>query len=244
MKQYFFQLVFFFLFSTFSNAQVLNVENKRQIFENGLSGSIEFGLDYNRSKQTDWEFKMTSHLQWKREDWGVLLLNEINFDKGGDTEFSNEGYQHLRINRHLNKKYSFELFIQNQYDPIRDIANRRLAGVGGRYKLPHDNFLGISSFYEYEKMVDDDIFSTIRLSTYLNIQIQINSKFFIQNSFYFQPNSRNLLDYRVLEEFSLVFEISEKISCTNNFNILYDSEPPPGISKYIYRFENGFIYSF
>ena len=40
------------------------------------------------------------------------------------------------------------------------------------------------------------------------------------------------------------FEISEKISCTNNFNILYDSEPPPGISKYIYRFENGFIYSF
>ena len=68
MKFYFFIFSFNIILTT-----LVNVENKRQSDDNGLSGTIEFSFDYNDSEQIDWEFNNTSHIQWNSLVLGVFF---------------------------------------------------------------------------------------------------------------------------------------------------------------------------
>ena len=124
-------LIITFISHTLSlSSQIVNVDSKRQSEEKGLSGITEFTFDFNKSVQTDWEFSNITYLQWDNEKWSVLILNETNLDRAAGIDFSNDGYQHLRVSKHLNKIYTLESYLQNQYDPVRDIKNRKLAGLG------------------------------------------------------------------------------------------------------------------
>ena len=225
-------------------AQVVNVESKRQSDEKGISGVVEFSFDYNKSKNIDWEFTSVSYLQWDSFNWSVLFLNEINLDRAGGVDFSNDGYQHLRISHHLNSKNSLESFIQNQYDPVRDIKNRKIYGLGYRHNLFKNNFFGISSFYEDELLVGDIENKTIRFSTYLKIKFYLNKYITISSTTYYQPDFYNLTDYRLSNDNTLIFEINHKISLTNTFEISYDTFPAAGIPNLIFGIKNGLVYNF
>ena len=121
------------------------------------------------------EFSNITYLQWDNEKWSVLLLNETNLDRAAGIDFSNDGYQHLRISKHLNKIYTIESYLQNQYDPVRDIKNRKLAGLGGRLKLIKSCVLGLSTFYEKEEITNETI-NDIRISSSLQIKFDFGKK--------------------------------------------------------------------
>ena len=131
-------------------SQVVNVESKRQSNEKGWSGTTILSFDYNSSEQVDWEFSNTSYFQWDNNNWSFLLLNEINFDRAGGIDFENEGYQHLRLSKHVSSIFTSETYLQNQFDPIKKIQNRKLFGTGIRARLSNKNYIGISTFYELE----------------------------------------------------------------------------------------------
>ena len=241
----FFSLLIIFLFINYNLfSQVINVEGKRQSQTKGLSGVIEFSFDYKKSKNLDWEFTSLSYLQWDNVSWSILFLNEINLDRAGGIDFSNDGYQHLRLSNHLNSKYTIESFIQNQYDPVRDIKNRKLYGLGLRYKIIDDNFIGLSSFYENELLEGDVVNNTIRLSTYLQLKFDLNQYVLLSSTTYFQPDLFKLIDYKISNENVLLFIINDKFSFSNSFEISYDAFPAENIPNVIYGIQNGFVYSF
>lgn len=238
------RLILLFLITpiiTFS--QIVNVEEKRQSDKKGISGFTKFSFNYKKAKKKDWELSNKSYVQWDNKSWSILLLNEINIDRADGIDFSNDGYQHLRISRHLNK-ISIESFLQNQYDPIRSIKNRKLTGAGIRFKIRKKYDVGISSFYENEILNDDSKLSALRLNTYFNIEIDINEALLFQTTTYIQPNINKFGDCKTFNETSIKVKISDKFSLSNTFSGSYDTYPATGVPEVIYSIKNGLIYKF
>ena len=103
----------------------------------------------------------------------ILLINEIDLNRAGDKDFANDGFQHLRIIYQLNKGFAIESFIQNQHDLVHDIQNRQLAGLGLRKTFQKLGIFGISTFYEYEELVNEVINDDFRLSLYNRLSFNI-----------------------------------------------------------------------
>ena len=224
--------------------QVVNIEQKRQSDERGWSGTTEFSFDYNSSEQIDWEFNNTSYLQWDNSNWSVLFLNEINFDRAGGIDFENDGFQHLRISSHMNSRITSETFIQNQFDPVRKIENRKLIGTGFRLKLVKGNFIGLSCFYEIERQTFELLNKDIRFSTYLQLDFNLSDKIQVFSNSYFQPNVQQFSDIKFSTESQLNFQIIKNFYLTNSLEILYDSSPVDGINKMAFSLQNGIKFNF
>ena len=216
----------------------------RQSDIDGWSGTTEFSFDYNDSEQIDWEFNNTSYLQWDKESWSLLLLNEINLDRAGDVDFENDGFQHIRLSKHLSDAYTFENFIQNQFDPVRKIENRKLLGSGLRLKLSDGNFMGISTFYEMETLTDNILSRDFRLSSYLQLDVIISDNINFLSTTYLQPNIMKFSDIRISNESQVNFELNQKIALTNTIEAIYDALPANGVKKLSYRIQNGIRYKF
>ena len=225
-------------------SQVVNVEGKRQSDDKGWSGTTEFSFDYNESEQIDWELNNTSYLQWDNESWSLLLLNEINYDRAGGVDFENDGFQHLRISKHLNPRYTSETFIQNQFDPVRKIENRKLFGSGVRMKLSEKNFIGASTFYELETLTNNMENNDVRLSTYLQLDFDISEKIQFLTTTYVQPNIKQFTDFKLSTESQLNFEITKNLSFTNTIEAIYDTYPAYGVKELSYRLQNGIQFNF
>ena len=231
-------------------SQVVNVEGKRQSDEKGWSGSTLFSFDYNRSAQIDWEFNNTTYLQWDNDRWSILLLNEINIDEAGGAVFENDGFQHLRFSKLINPTFTSETFIQNQFDPVRRIENRKLIGTGVRVKLIKRNFVGIAAFYERELLTPDIINpdvrmnKDVRLSSYLQLDFDISKNIQFLSTTYFQPNIKMFSDYRLSTESQLNFQITTNFQITNTVEVMYDSSPASGVNELTFRLQNGIQFTF
>ena len=237
-------LIIISIFHTLSlSSQIVNVDSKRQSDEQGLSGITEFKFDFNKSVQTDWEFSNITYLQWDNEKWSVLILNETNLDRAAGIDFSNDGYQHLRISKDLNKIYRIESYLQNQYDPIRDIKNRKLAGLGVRMKFIKSCFFGLSTFYEKEELTNETI-NDIRISSSLQLKFDFEKNISISTTTYYQPSTKNLNDSKSSNETILLINLNDRLSISNTLSTNYDTNPAKDIPNLIYRFENGLIYYF
>ena len=77
-------------------------------------------------------------------------------------------------------------FIQNQYDPVRNIKNRQLAGLGIRMKLKNFGSVGQATFYEKELLTNDLEINDLRLST------SIQLRYIFDNSLSFTTSSNIL----------------------------------------------------
>ena len=225
-------------------SQVENVEGMRQSDEKGWSGTTEFSFDYNDSEQIDWEFNNTTYLQWDNDSWSLLLLNEINYDRAGGVDFENDGFQHLRVSKHLYPRYTSETFVQNQFDPVRKIKNRKLFGTGVRMKLSEKNFIGVSTFYELETLNNNVVNKDIRLSTYLQLYFDISERIQFLTTTYIQPNIEQFADFKLSTESQLNLEITKNLSFTNTIEAIYDTYPASGVKEFSYRLQNGIKFNF
>ena len=232
------------LFPGFIFSQIVNIEDKRQSDKTGWSGFTEFIFNYNQSTKTDWEFSNISYLQWDKDVWSILFLNEINLDRAGGVDFANDGFQHLRISHHLNTKYTLESFLQNQYDPVRKIENRKLVGSGIRIKFPKIWVVGISSFYEYEQLSNNLVNKDFRLNIYTQLSVNFLEHVQFSNIMYFQPKFTNFSDWRFSSEATISISLSSKLFFRNSFIVGYDSCPAFEVPNTICQIKNSVRYKF
>ena len=133
--------------------------------------------------------------------------------------------------------------MQNQYDPIRDIKNRKLAGLGVRVKFIKSCFFGLSTFYEKEELTNETI-NDIRISSSLQLKFDFEKNISISTTTYYQPSTKNLNDSKSSNETILLINLNDRLSISNTLSTNYDTNPAKDIPNLIYRFENGLIYYF
>ncbi len=238
------------LTSSLTIAQVVNIESRRMRSDTtGWIGTAEASFQFSKSVDEIFDLGALIHLQFKGKNDIWLFLNEMRIIKGAGTQFVNSGFAHVRYNRKITKEFlRWEFFAQYQYNKALEVGQRVLAGTGPRFKLyDSDKFRAyVASLYmfEYQESVDKLIIErNHRTSSYLSFTFDFNRVEF-SNTVYFQPNMRDLKDYRVLSQSDLMFKIFENLKFKTGFNYRYDTRPFPGVPKTTYYLTNGLRFEF
>jgi len=219
-------LILLLLLTTFCNAQIiLNAESLRVDMlagEQNWSGNA--GINFSFVKNTNDIYNISTKLAlgYNGDDNLWMIISNFHFQKIEGNAFENSGMQHFRYNREFkNTPFTFEAFLQGQYDRIYKVDFRALAGVGARIKLTKNIeikskvntnnhvdtsenksriYFGSSIMYEYEKVSETNmkvINKDFRSSNYLSFSLYPTSKFSIISTTYYQPRISFLKDYRL-----------------------------------------------
>jgi hypothetical protein len=216
----------------------------------GWSGSIGLNISVTKNVKELFKIKNDIHVQYKNPKHLVLFMNKISFDRADGADFVNKGVQHLRYNYRFNKRLSWEVFLQNQYNAISKIDYRRLAGTGIRYKLSKSEkykaYIGSLLMYENEKTTEAFAiyYQDRRNSSYLSFSLYFTDNISFISTSYYQPRLNKFSDYRVAHQSAVAFKILKNLSFKTAFNFTYDAFPVLGIPQKEYDLTSGLVYSF
>ena len=228
-------------------SQVVNTERIRfTSAEQRWSGNFDFNFGLNQTKVGQTLVLNTNgkvQLNQGKNKWmllsGYALVQFLNIDEPDAVpkNFNNAQFAHLRYNRELSEKITWEVFVQEQWDEVHEIDLRLLAGTGPRFQLLQTDssqiYLGTLYMYEHENTSPEDIFEPNRdhrLSTYLSLGFTFKN-FLINHISYFQPNLQKFDDFRVNSETSFRVRIDKRVSLKTSFMLIYDSKPPFTVRK-------------
>ncbi|MCF6241347.1 MAG: DUF481 domain-containing protein [Bacteroidales bacterium] len=245
-------VLLFYIFWQSVDAQVVNVEKKRKGDKEGFQGKIGLGFQLLDNGKSVMQFNNNIDLQYRKGAHLILLLNDLNMMRVDDENIVNSGFQHLRYNYTI-KDSSFlqiDAFGQSQYNSIKLLTQRFVAGLGPRFRLLNTDqarvYIGAPVMYEYEKLSDSltTITRFIRLDVYASISWDITQSLKLKSITYYQPHISRFVDYRISSETIFSFKITDKLAFNTGFEATYDSEPPEDIQKLFYYWRNKLSFLF
>ncbi len=244
-------LIILFLLTSAAQAQIVNIENQRlQAKENGWLGSIGLNMTYIKNTREIWQIGSRVRVQYHQDKHTALWLSELNFVKAGQSDFLNNGFEHLRYNYELTDsgRLVVEAFRQMQYNKVQKIKLRSLFGAGFRYNvIDRDSAqvnLGLHAMYEFEELSNEESNRHFRMSSYLSFDFQFNKNLGINSITYYQPDIANFTDFRMSNETSLRTKITEKLDLKVIFRVTYDEKPPEGVPQNTVYLMNGVVFRF
>ncbi len=241
-----------FAFSAGVYGQVVNIEKKRKGHKDGFAGVVEFGLDLVDNNKHIVKFTNSIDLQYKKASHVWIFLNDIKLMQVNDNNLINDGFQHLRYN-YTFKDSSFvtlEAFTQYQYNTVKRIERRFLAGSGFRFRLVSTDdltlYLATLGMYEYEKRSNDqkEVLETVRLTSYISVSWDILENLNLKHISYYQPSFQNFYNYRLASESSINIKITSMLFFKASLNYTIDSHPSEGVNRTFYTLENALLFKF
>ena len=230
-------------------AQVINIENKRFLNDtNGFIGRSDLNFNVTQNTQQVISLGINVHMQYQYNKHRFLAISDIAFIKAAQTDFVNNGYQHLRYSYKLNKHITWESFTQAQYNVVLKLDRRYLAGTGPRVKILKKNNFRIYTaalyMYEYQVQNNESIIQyNHRMSSYVTFNIGFNKLDFSNTTFY-QPMLSNFNNFRIASDSNLDILLTGHFNFRVGFNMLYDTNQPPGIPALVYTLKNGLSFKF
>ena len=236
-------IIILILISLSAKSQLVNVETKRKSLKEGLQGFVSLSANFTKNTKEIWQAKNIISLQYKKKAHLVLLLNDISFMKVDEGDLINTGFQHFRYN-YTFKDTSFltlEAFVQHQYNKVKSLKTRIIAGGGPRFKITDKSYGKFYLYicplvmYEYEYLTEDiknlknpndKETNVLKGDFYVSIGYEINKTFSISNVTYYQPDLSNWSDYRISCDTGLKLKFTDKLALTIIYSLDYDSKPP------------------
>lgn len=242
------------------NAQVVNTERIRfSPTTQKWTGNFDFNFGLNRTNAGQTFVLKTNgkvQFQKQREKWMLLSgyssvqFLDIDTPDAVPKRFNTVQFTHLRYNRKLQKKLTWEAFIQEQWDEVHEIDLRLLTGTGPRIQLLQTDssqvFFGLLYMFEYENTSAEDLIERNRdhrLSTYLSLGFEFGN-FLVNHISYYQPNIERWKDYRINSETAIRVKIDKRLSLRTSFTFIFDSAPPPTIRTSRYSLNSGISLEF
>lgn len=226
--------------------QIVNVEEKRFDNRDGWLGKIDLEFDFTKDSEKVLELENNIRIGYHKGDHLYLFLNEIEMIKDGENDVLNNGFQHLRYNYSLTDFLILEAFAQYQFNQVQQIDKRILMGLGPRFGiLQRDSikfYIGIQIMREWEKTERYE--NNIRSSNYFSVFWQISNTVNFISTTYYQPLVKDFKDYRIANESSFQFNVSENFKMRLSYELLYDTEVPIGVPSTFYSINTGLSYIF
>lgn len=254
MKKIVQNILLFFLFVlplTKANAQIFNIEDRRGTFSDstGMYENLNLGFGLIKNTKSVVDIRGTFQIEVLHKNRIFLSISKFHFVKAGGDEFVNEGFQHLRYNRMLDKTFDFETFGQVQYNTLVFINLRALAGSGFKIRLVNNEKqkfnVGVSVMYEYNEEAENNVTrSDVRISNYMSMAFEISSYATFSSTTYFQPLHNKIQDYRLSTNSTLRLKFLGSVDFITTFSLNYDRRVPDNYPHTIYSLSNGISYSF
>lgn len=247
-NKFLFFLFFLFPFPLFS--QLVNIENMRMHTDSvRVTGNMGFSFSYQENNAVSlMVLKSSLALQLKSKSLKdiFMCIGNIDLSKSSSQDFSNSAFGHFRYNRKLNKWLRWEAFTQMQYNRLLGVGLRWLNGTGPRFKLwkkeNSTSYFGALYMYEYEETtgIIPVTNRNHRMSNYWTVSCAVPKikGEFISTS-YFQPRLDKLDDFRILNQTTFAFHITEKLKLTTSIVYLFDAFPPENVNSKAFSFDQG-----
>ena len=266
MRFYFLMFCIFYCSFSRLSAQILNVERERYSSDSSHyftgNASLNFSV-FNRTAAADNPTRLVSananaQLSYIADKHLYMWLNHLEYLEINNAPFNHFAYTHLRANFLHKRRLSYEVFAQYQYDLLRGLDRRLLAGGGLRLRLIKSKKLdlhyGLGGKFEEEMwqnpksevplLVNTDFWKSTQ---YLSVFYRINEQARLNTIVYHQATYDQTVGYfrqRYMGDIQLTFGLSKWLSFRSNFNFAYDNAPIVDITKFIYNISNGIQVSF
>lgn len=190
----------------------------------------------------------------------ILVHSSAGFKDVNRERVVDSGYGHLRYTRMQWLRFGAEIYGQAQYDQIRLLSRRLVAGAGIRaVLLDFDAFsawLGSGYMHERERRniptedrpplgPDPTLDVNHRFSNYFTCALDLfEDRLSLVNVVYVQPRFDDFRDIQLLEQLSLAFKLSEYLSFTSDLTLRHDSRAPRSVKRTDLQLSQGFAVSF
>ncbi|MEN9304162.1 MAG: hypothetical protein RL264_2591 [Bacteroidota bacterium] len=233
-------------------SQVVNIENSR-IYDDtaGISGRIFGSFSAINNKDLLISTAIRPLIQYKTKMHYYLLIGDWTLSKSfantGNSTYSNAGMIHFRYAYRLKflapkspkSPWKWESYTQIQYNQLLRQKMRYLFGTGLRLKVYEKgntrSFAGLSAFYEREEFLDNSYLTDVRLSAYWSWFLNLNNKWILTGTNYYQPRIDDFNDTRFMGQYNLQYRWKSNISFRLDGNIFYNSRPAPTVRTTIYN---------
>lgn len=240
------------LFSaSYGQAQILNAESLRKVTDtSGFSGAASLNFALKRNVNEFVTFGSDVHLQYKNNNHLALFKNDVNFQKIEGEDFENSLISHLRYNYKFHSRVAWEVFAQGQYNKVNLIKFRGIVGSGPRFKVTTSEkykfYLGTAAMFEYEEVTDGvtPLQRNFRGSSYFSFSLYPSDNISIISTTYYQPLFKDVSDYRISSQSSLLVGLFADFSVKLSHTFIYDAFPAVGIPNSQYEFTTGLAYTF
>lgn len=233
------------LIATPAHAGIQNVQSALATeTPEGLSGSVSGSLDWRTGNISFLSMAASGALRYRQGQHLVIGLVNLSRKSSGDALIIGRTFEHARYRYLYSPRLLFEGFAQHEYDAVKRLTIRAVAGLGPRYDLidaeSYGLGVGVAYMFEFEQLSeeedplitdsgDQDI--AHRVSSYLVGRYEVNDRFQLVETFYVQPRLTDFNDTRLLSESSMVIKATDKLAVTTAFTIAYDNRPPQTVEK-------------
>jgi len=227
-----------------------------------LAAEASFSLD-NRSVSPSEKLVYTrlyskADLLYVSNRHAYILINSIEYQSSSNATPFSTGFTHFRVNFRRQHKVSYETYAQLQYDEVRRMQLRTLAGGGVRFTaIDEEGFdvhLGSGLMYEIEKWravenePSSDFYKAIpKLSNYIGVEFELSKHVRLNLWGLFQTgydDQDQLWRNRYAVEVALNFIVSKRVIWLNRFAYFYDAQPVIAINPAFSQLMNGLRINF
>lgn len=253
--------VLIFLYPMYAQSQILRVDKNHLESDSAgyrtLSADINYSLDNRSISPTE---KLVYSRLSSRVDMlyvtrkqAYILVNSIEYFKGTNSTPFSTGYAHFRINFRRKHPVSLETYAQIQYDGVRRMRLRNLAGGGFRFTIADkdniDIHMGTGLMYEMEKWrktegdpTTDFQKEMIKTSSYVGLELDLadHSQFTLWGLHQMgYDQADEIFRNRYAGEAVLSFHITKRLTWINRFSYFYDVKPLIPINQAYFQLVNG-----
>ena len=201
----------------------VNTANLLDESKQGFYGETSITGQYQAGNKDLYSIKPNLTVGYKDSVKHLFLNASLAQVKSEDVIWAKEEFAHLRSIFKLEHTF-IEAFAQWESNASWRLESRSLLGGGLRLQQPN-TAIGAGLMYESEKVFDEETTSQMRISSYLNTQVELG-QVHISEVIYCQPSLMDLTDYRILSDLRINAAISESLSLVTTFRWRHDSDPP------------------
>lgn len=235
------------------SAQIVNIEDKRQRYDTtGWFGQVDLGLNWVRNTKEVFTLTTAARIDRAALRYTAFFIGNYQVVRAGEENFINDGFAHLRYDRVLGPRLSWEVFNQWQYNERIRLQLRMLLGSGPRWTLLERTrvqlYTGLLYMFEYDEFsAGEIIYRDQRLSAYVSGKIDLGQRFHFATTTYYQPLLPRFALPRVSSVSTLTLAITRHLSVSSRLSFTYDgrqSRDLPDVPAALYQWVNGVRWSF
>ena len=235
-----------FILLCISTSSLLFSQDKK--VENPWSGNFDLGLNFTKNNESTFQFNNIFLINYKSDVYQISLANNIAFvNKTGEDELLNKGVQDFKYTLDA-KKLDANIMLQHLYDISRSVKNRYTTGIGVSYNFTNEDnkkiAIGLSALREKEIPLEGEDKLQNRLSSNFDFLIKLNKNIAISTINHYQPNIKQMGDFRWKTNISFRVNLSPHFLLNINSIFNYDSVPAEGIPETDYQLINSISYTF
>ena len=245
-------IIIFLLSFTALFSQVNTEEMRKFGIENGWHHSAGFNFGLNKGNTELLSIGANYRTDYMKDKFGTFMVGSVNYQESENQKILYKGFLHLRGMYDIFSRTQVESFLQKEFNEFILLNDRNLAGAGLRFnplKLGSTSdtttafrlFTGFGMMFENESydVTEDPNKNLVRSTNYITMEWKINEIFSLSTITYYQFALTDLQDYRILNDSSLQFKISDAFSFNFTVSYRYDNNPQTDVKKYDLALTNG-----